>query len=243
MVRLIVCERLNVCNGGEQADTARAEGTGFALPRPPEQGDRQGFGDQQQDCGHLPGQRSAEIRREQCRQARAQGPDRTRGYSMTEIYWNAVQVRPGNEREVQKSIEDTDRPAFVPTHLTGWQRGKYRRVREYALTRGYVFFAAPLGDAGWSKFTHNAYGERRARVLGRVADEERVAGLMLAHATGAYNSVQTRQSNGQFGPKKQFKQKKRRRRPRHSRRLRNSTQFNHTPSSSMTALSGGSLTG
>lgn len=135
---------------------------------------------------------------------------------MTDIHWNACQVRPGNEREVQKAIEGTDRGAFVPTHVRGWFVGKHKRFRERPLLTGYVLFAAPAGDAGWGTFTQNRYGERQATVLGRVADEDSIGRLMLAHATGQYNAIESRET-------KRSRQRKRRRRPRP--KARNSTQL------------------
>lgn len=132
---------------------------------------------------------------------------------MTDIHWNAAQVPPGGEREVQKRIEDTERAAFVPTHVRGWYIGRHKRFRERPLIPGYVLFAAPAQDAGWSEFTHNAYGERRALVLGRVSDEGRVAELMIAHATGRYNAIESRDKQGRF-------RRKRRRRPRPGKMLR-----------------------
>lgn len=137
---------------------------------------------------------------------------------MTEIRWNAAQVRPGDERTVQKAIEETERAAFVPTHVRGWYVGKHKRFRERPLIPGYVLFAAPANDAGWGAFTQNRYGERQATVLGRVSDEDSVGRLMLAHAMGKYNAIQSRDNQGRFGPVKQFRQKKRRRRPRHGKK-------------------------
>lgn len=130
------------------------------------------------------------------------------------IRWNAAQVFTGMERAVQIQIEDTDRAAFVPTHVRGWFVGKHKRFREHPLLPGYVLFATAAGDTGFSEFTHNAYGERTASVLGSVADEGTVAELMLAHATGRYNAIQSRDNGGRY------KGRRRRPRPRPGKRQR-----------------------
>lgn len=135
-----------------------------------------------------------------------------RGY-LTEINWNVAHVYSGTEREIRSAIEKTGRGAFVPTHVRGWFQGKHKRVREHPLMPGYVLFSLPVGDFGWGEFIYNIYGERRARVLGQVSDEDRVADLMIAHATGRHNAIQSRDKTGRF-------RRKRRRRPRPGKRLR-----------------------
>lgn len=136
---------------------------------------------------------------------------------MSDIYWAACHTDVGAERKAQKGIEGLGRGTLLATYA------KSTRCKDHIrpLLNRYVLVAL-LGheDAVWSE-VNGVDGVNRVLTNNdkpsRVADRE-VASLMIAHATGAYNSIQARSSGGRFG-----RNKRRRARPRAGKKVRNRT--------------------
>jgi transcriptional antiterminator NusG len=136
-------------------------------------------------------------------------------------YWTAAHTEPRIERKVRSGIEALDRGACLPTFVHGYVfRGRLRRT-EHPIIKNYVLIALKgIEDDAWSAINHV---EGVHRVLtnngkpSRVSEEE-VADLVLAHATGAYNRIQSRSASGHFE-----KRRTRRARPRKGKVARSST--------------------
>lgn len=133
------------------------------------------------------------------------------------MYWIACYTDVGRERQVRGEIEAMERGAFLPTFAKIYTMKGKRKSYERPIISRYVLAALHgADDPAWSEI--NNIEDMKHGVLTnddkpcRVACEE-VSRLMIAHATGACNIIQTRASNGRFG-------RKRRARPRKGKKAR-----------------------
>lgn len=136
-------------------------------------------------------------------------------------YWTAGYTEPQSEYKARESIELLDRGAFLPTMVkTHVFRGRLRQT-EHPILKRYVLIALESAeDEAWSAANHITgihHVLTNNSKPGRVSELE-IAGLMLAHATGAHNITTARTAAGRFA-----KRRRRRARPRKGKKARSST--------------------
>jgi transcription antitermination factor NusG len=145
------------------------------------------------------------------------------------LRWAACYTRPTVEHKVRSGIEAEGFGAFLPTFARVWYAKGHKFSREQPLLTRYVLVQTDDSERFWNVVrampeVHSVL--MNAGAISGVKGEE-VAGLMLAHATGAYNVIQARDNAGRFARKHRH----RRRRPRHGKRYGVSHQANTTAES------------
>lgn len=135
----------------------------------------------------------------------------------SEIYWTACYTLPGAEHEARDGIQDIGFGTFVPTFAKCWYRDGKLCASEHPLLTRYVLVALAEGDESWGKINDVDGIHKLLTNVGkpiRINDRD-VSRLMLAHATGVFNVVQTRNAAGQFALRASSppKHKERRSRP------------------------------
>jgi hypothetical protein len=129
-------------------------------------------------------------------------------------YWGCVYTNAQAEPVVRREIENLGYGTFLPWYSAGTWQGSQLRVRYRPLISRYVFVNLP-DAASWSEVAHARGANRLLMADGAPAriDPAQIAILMLAHATGRYDTVEPRRNaSGRFS-----KQRRRRRRPRHGK--------------------------
>lgn len=130
-------------------------------------------------------------------------------------YWAACYTDVGAECKARDGIEVLDRGTFLPTFARVYYSGGRRKAFERPILNRYILVALrDRQDEAWSSINHV---EGVHKVLCndgfpcRVADRD-VVSLMMAHVSGACNSVQHRDAQGRFSRRQ--RNPSRRRRPR-----------------------------
>jgi transcription antitermination factor NusG len=136
---------------------------------------------------------------------------------MTELFWAACYTGVGTERKARAGIEALGRGTILATFAKSTRCKDHERP---LLSRYLLVALHGSQDHIWS-IINDVDGVDRVLVNNgkpsRVTEPE-VAEVMMAHATGAFNSVQARSSGGRFG-----KKRRRRARPRAGKKARNPT--------------------
>lgn len=128
-------------------------------------------------------------------------------------YWAACYTHPQSETIVRRGVEDIGVGAFLPSYSEYSKKRERVSWRSKALLPGYVLIAID-GTVPWGEVARVKGVSRvltNAGVVSRVTDAE-MAELVMAHASGAYNAVESHLTTKRG-------KRKRRRRPRHGRKV------------------------